>query len=378
MKAEGSRDRAIEQLLRRSHAADRGAHASEACLDAETLAAWLDGGLDEQTATLAEVHASGCARCQALVGAMARSAPEVPASAPWWRSLRLGWLVPLAAGAAVVVLALIVPGYRTMSPVQERSGPPAAVAEAPRTTPPLPEPPRLEAPPADAPRAAAPRLEARREEAPRADAFAPTPAAAPAPATVAPIAPPPARSSEVPQLDASKPVAGQEVAAEKREAAVDQLRDNRQVLERDRAANEKRAAESTLAETVATAPPAPTTAAGAAPKPAAASERALGASTPTFRSAPLPLCGATWKQLPTNVPAELIAGSSPSASVCWVIGRGGVVLLSTDGRTWQRVPFPEPADLATVKAVDARTAMVTTTDGRTFRTTDAGKTWNRP
>jgi photosystem II stability/assembly factor-like uncharacterized protein len=33
-------------------------------------------------------------------------------------------------------------------------------------------------------------------------------------------------------------------------------------------------------------------------------------------------------------------------------------------------------DVAAVQAADAQTATVTTADGRTFRTTDGGRTWN--
>jgi hypothetical protein len=72
---------------------------------------------------------------------------------------------------------------------------------------------------------------------------------------------------------------------------------------------------------------------------------------------------------------ELVAGHAPSTTVCWVVGRAGVVLLSTDGRTWRRLPFPEMTDLSAVRARDARAASVTTADGRTFSTTDAGSTW---
>jgi photosystem II stability/assembly factor-like uncharacterized protein len=61
--------------------------------------------------------------------------------------------------------------------------------------------------------------------------------------------------------------------------------------------------------------------------------------------------------------------------VCWVVGRAGTVLLTTDGRRFQRLPFPETDDLAAVRAMDARTAIVTTADMRNFRTTDGGQTW---
>ena len=104
---------------------------------------------------MAEAHASGCARCQALVGAMARSAPEIPrARRGGVRCVSAGWCRSPPA-RPWSCCGSIVPGYRTMSPVQERSEPAAAVARsaARRTT--AAEPPRLAAPPADAPRAAA-------------------------------------------------------------------------------------------------------------------------------------------------------------------------------------------------------------------------------
>jgi hypothetical protein len=43
--------------------------------------------------------------------------------------------------------------------------------------------------------------------------------------------------------------------------------------------------------------------------------------------------------------------------------------------SWRRVGFPEPIDLTAVRATDARTATVTTVDGRSFATTDGGGTW---
>jgi photosystem II stability/assembly factor-like uncharacterized protein len=88
--------------------------------------------------------------------------------------------------------------------------------------------------------------------------------------------------------------------------------------------------------------------------------------------------GAAWEAVPTGVAAELRAGAAPSTTVCWVVGRGGIVLLSTDGRAWRRVAFPEITDLSAVRATDARTASVTTADGRMFTTSDGGLSWGRP
>src|SRR5919199_39235 len=70
-----------------------------ACLDADALAAWSDGRLSGRERAAAESHAAGCARCQTLLAAMARTAPPA-AARRWWRASRYGWLGPPAAPAA--------------------------------------------------------------------------------------------------------------------------------------------------------------------------------------------------------------------------------------------------------------------------------------
>ena len=47
--------------------------ASGICLDAETLAAWADGSLNAKELAAAEIHASNCARCMALLAAIERT-----------------------------------------------------------------------------------------------------------------------------------------------------------------------------------------------------------------------------------------------------------------------------------------------------------------
>jgi hypothetical protein len=86
--------------------------------------------------------------------------------------------------------------------------------------------------------------------------------------------------------------------------------------------------------------------------------------------------GTTWEPSSTGVSAVLTAGAAPSASVCWLVGRGGVVLRSIDGRTWQRLAFPAMTDLSAVRAAGAQSASVSTADGRTFDTADGGLTWS--
>jgi hypothetical protein len=87
--------------------------------------------------------------------------------------------------------------------------------------------------------------------------------------------------------------------------------------------------------------------------------------------------GATWQTEVTGATDTLTAGSSPSPSVCWLIGPSGMVLLSTDGRSWRRRPFPESVDLRSVTAFDSDNATVTTADGRVFVTSDGGQSWTR-
>ena len=86
--------------------------------------------------------------------------------------------------------------------------------------------------------------------------------------------------------------------------------------------------------------------------------------------------GSTWHWQPTDVSADLVAGSAPSPTTCWTVGTGGVVLLTVDGQRWTLLPFPLRVDLAAVQATNDRIATVTTRDGRRFETLDAGLTWS--
>jgi photosystem II stability/assembly factor-like uncharacterized protein len=86
--------------------------------------------------------------------------------------------------------------------------------------------------------------------------------------------------------------------------------------------------------------------------------------------------GSTWHWQPVDVSADLVAGSAPSATTCWAVGTGGVVLLTVDGQRWTLLPFPLSVDLAAVQATSDRIATVATRDGRRFETLDAGRTWS--
>jgi hypothetical protein len=87
--------------------------------------------------------------------------------------------------------------------------------------------------------------------------------------------------------------------------------------------------------------------------------------------------GTTWRAQWTSVNAHVVAGSAPSVDTCWLVGRGGIVLLTTDGKKWRAIEPPANADFVAVGASNADSATVTSTDGRKFQTGDAGKHWIR-
>jgi hypothetical protein len=86
--------------------------------------------------------------------------------------------------------------------------------------------------------------------------------------------------------------------------------------------------------------------------------------------------GQTWRLQVSGVSADLVAGSAPGPTICWAVGAGGTVIRSVDGERWERLPFPLPVDLVGVRATDARSAIVTTRDGRRLETLDGGATWS--
>jgi hypothetical protein len=349
------RDTSVDRLLQRSLAGrdSSGAGARDECPDAETLAAWVDGGLRKHQVALMEAHASDCARCQAFLAAVLQTAPDLSPSASqesWWRGLGLRWLVPLAAGAAAMILWVAVPS-------DERPDlPEQASAQLPTASPAPPQPEagadRFNAPAVrlEQPGAADDKRAAKAEDS--APSFAPAErdqqkqdaASAPAPA-VEPVDTLGARASAAPPAaaPAQSPSASNETVALSR---VESDRGRRGGL---------------IVPPIEIMSPDP-----------AVRWRIGGAGSVEHTTNG----GTTWVAVPTGISADLTAGASPSRLVCWLVGRAGIVLLTTDGRTWRRVSFPEMADLAAVQAANAQAATITTGDGRTFRTTDGGLTWN--
>jgi hypothetical protein len=366
MSAHDPRDRALELLLGRAVAPGP---LTPDCLEAETLAAWADGGLGEQARLSAETHMASCVRCQSVMASIVSSAPE-PASASafaghWWRP-ELRWLVPLAGAATAAVLWLVIPASRPdqVAELADRDRPAYAM--------PPPSPPAASSP--------AP--------------AGPSEGVAEKKATEVERAEPPARQQTPGSPESDEP------ARMNREPAAGSADLLAKAEERAASGAEAPRPAATPQAPADTEPPAIAQEAPSAPPPAA---QAFGISADARRSAASNAIidlvsrdpavrwrlarpgiverstdgGATWQPLDTGTRAALTGGSCPSASVCWVVGPAGLVLVTADARSWRQVPFPASHDLVAVEAGDARTATVRGGDGQVHRTTDGGTTWTR-
>jgi Photosynthesis system II assembly factor YCF48 len=87
--------------------------------------------------------------------------------------------------------------------------------------------------------------------------------------------------------------------------------------------------------------------------------------------------GITWMPQKSGVKIELLAGSAPSEAVCWIVGRGGTILRTTDGGGhWSKVVSPMGGDVAGVQAVDAMTVTIFDANrSARFVTHDGGVSW---
>jgi hypothetical protein len=87
--------------------------------------------------------------------------------------------------------------------------------------------------------------------------------------------------------------------------------------------------------------------------------------------------GVSWVPVRAVGTEELTGGIAPAGSICWLIGKAGVVLVSVDGMTFAKVDLPARVDVLSITAKDARSATVTVADGRTFHTDDSGRNWRQ-
>ena len=331
MQRDRNADDAVHRMLRETLGEGLTSSApGEACIDGETLAAWVEHSLPAERARLVEAHLSECARCQSLMAAFVRTAPMPVPLPSFWERWRLRWLVPIGAAATAVAIWVALPTDRGTVPtaLQEADAPLESLAQPPATPP--------------------------------------------------PAGPDDSRSDAAKNAAADR--AGQ-VGADSNALA-------RRSPEREARGetSDQRVAGGSLAETVAVAPAAPPAAAGRneaavlqarAPleivSPSPDSRWRIVAGTAIERST---TGGRDWEPVVMTPPTPVTAGSSPDALVCWLVGPAGSIRLTTDGVQFRSVPFPERVDLVGVRATSATMAVVTAVDGRAFRTEDQGVTWS--
>lgn len=87
--------------------------------------------------------------------------------------------------------------------------------------------------------------------------------------------------------------------------------------------------------------------------------------------------GQSWGSQASPVTTELLAGSSPAENVCWIVGRAGAILRTTDGEHWEKISSPAEKDWISVVARSALAATITSRDSHRYSTTDGGRTWSR-
>ncbi|MEO6224158.1 MAG: zf-HC2 domain-containing protein, partial [Vicinamibacterales bacterium] len=331
-------------------------------LDAEKMAAWADHGLSAEAASAVELHLSNCDRCQEVLAAIVRSEPSAGAVIlPFWTRRPVQWSAAgLAAAAAVVAMIWI--GQPPTVPTPEST----IARSADSSTQPLPVPPGPPSPAAQRP--AAQSLSATERKAENA---APPKRAEPAPFPPPPAATqPPVASLPVTvgaAAPAVRPVGSTAAANAQMAAKAESLRD----------------AFSAVIPVIEIAAPEPTPA--ALRSVASGAGRGGGGGTGAFRLVSGSTrwrivqgirlertldAGATWAVLPIEPPltTPLLAGAAASTSICWIVGREGVVLVTSDGVTFRRVSLPEAVHLTGVTASDGMRATVTAVDGRKFST----------
>jgi len=312
---------------------------SDACLDAETLAAWADGGLSVKAAAAVERHASSCARCTAVLAAMERSAPAASSTHAWTPARVFRWLAPLAAAATAVAIWIAVPDRR-VAPVEPSPSPDLTIREPGTPNPELgtrnrePGTPNLEP--------GTQNLE------PGTQNLEPgTPNAEPGTRNLEPQS----RVQPAPSARVEKP------AAEEQMSMRDELRRENATAQTLGAAADSAAK--------ATSPEAAPPAAPAAPPPAAAPTDALAE---TF--------GATARRSTlSKATTESVSPSNPQ--IRWRIVASAAIERSSDGgKTWTKTNAPA-SSLITIRAVDGDRAVATTSNRVEFYTTNGGRSWTR-
>jgi hypothetical protein len=345
---------AVDSILK-SKLTDTSFGAAHDCPDASLLAALYEGTLAPLERLRLQGHLDSCARCQAMLAAIARADDDSDRalgpkrSFEWHRLLGFG-LAAAAVAAIALVVAVRVRNIAPPPPANElamKSAPAEAVqAPAPAAMPAAPGAGGAEAP-QPAPEANA-----------NGGAFSNSPAP-PAP----PAAAPPASAGAA--RSAIGGVAALGALAKRHEFAA------------------------------ATAPMA------AEPSPVILAQEATPSMQDTAHRPPntpftveSPDHLATWVIGPggsivkhthsgrtftqtSGVTVELLAASAPSPRDCWIVGRNGTVLRTRDGGGyWENVGSPTSEDIVHVRAADAHNAVIRTATGKSYATTDGGANWH--
>lgn len=397
MSTDRQRDAEMDRLLRTALQTAAGATHST-CPEAGLLAAYIEQALAADEKERLDHHLAECSRCQQTLAVMTRDLPAQDARplirTTWLSGSRWHWLVPAALAASLTVY---IATRQAMAP----GVPPPPLSTTQVVPEDLPPPPPFPSEPS-APSAV------RQSSSGTLTQLQP---AELGPERRAKTAPSPARSAEADQASVPREVARADVKAPANiaQAAAPLAEKRAEIVP---TINEP-VAQPAAPTRMAAAPPmaaGPPLAAGtpmavplAAPR-VARDERvgeprqeslrrnaAFAIGAPTIVAAPGGNVlwrletggrisrsqddGATWYPKRSGVNTELLAGSAPSAAVCWIVGMGGTVLLTTDGERWDLRPFPARVDLTGVEARSARVATVTARDGRRFNTVDGGATW---
>jgi hypothetical protein len=429
VKTDRQRDAEMDRLLDRALRPAAPVQAGD-CPAAGDLAAFVEGSLGAAERHRLEGHVSACDNCQQALAAIARMPPTdaagplpVRETAPFARWLR--WLVPAGATALLLLVYFAVNQPKPARPDMQlaRSEMPGRVAppaETQRSTPPPETPPasvvsrgereqaRAEAP--DRTAEAVRRIVTGKSEQVKAAVPKREPSAvAEAQQAVAPpMAAGPARAKDVAQEKRADATGRQGVVMDNLAFLAPPAKPSAApppgaAAQAQVAAAQVQAPAGAVVPTPPTAPPA-----GVAGRPPAAAVRTdnvaesvmlrAAVSAPQNLPGPGPVvvapdggtrwwfdrgaaiwrtqdAGTSWQLQRPATTGEVLAGSSPNAMTCWAVGRDGLVLVIADGEHWETRSFVEKVDLVGVSARDARTATVTTRDGRRFTTTDGGATW---
>jgi len=390
-------DKAMDGLLRET--LRDAVPSSGPCPEPEILAAYFERTLDKQETADYELHLSQCARCREQQAAMALAhapARETESEKPRWAWLwDWRWLAP-----ATAVLAAAVIWYGRSTEITAEKHPQLAVARSEPAEPPVSENVPLAAenkllppPPPPSSRAIGAPEKTEREQSVsrqkdlltptdrkaadefasnletdalkkesedvRRDANAPSSAGGVPPSAPAPAAPPASSAMTAQNSVAVDAIAGaaasneEPVAAAKTKQAAPLALANRNA---NFAASNLRSRETLVL--VGTPNPQILWRFGSA----GLVERSVDG-------------GATWAGQIPSAGAQLTAGSAPAEKICWLAGRGGMILLTTNGADWKTITAPAKMDFSAIVAKDAFGATVTTTDGHKFTTADGGETW---